>query len=98
VGILVTVWSLMWNPEDGSCRVSQYVAKVTIHDMAEHLKLILHSTSLLVLDDMIFLLFGIRRSHRGYPMLVFSDLKTVNLQLVSSPTAFDIAHCFSRFQ
>jgi len=47
VGIIVTVWSLMWSPEDGSCRVSQYVAEITIHDMAEHLKLILHSTSLL---------------------------------------------------
>lgn len=98
VGILVTVWSLMWSPEDGSCTVSHYVARVTIHDMAEHLKLILHSTSLLVLDDMTFLLFAISSSYRGYPMPVFSDLKTVNLQLVSSPTSFDIAHCFFRFQ
>lgn len=86
MGILVTVWSLVWSPEDGSYRVSQCVAKVTIHDMAEHLKLILHSTSLLVLGDMIFLLFAIRSSYAGYPMPMFSGLKTVNLQLVSSPT------------
>lgn len=88
----------MWSYEDGSCRVSQYVAKVTIHDMAEHLKFILYSTSLLFLGDMIFLLFATRSSYTGYPMPVFSDLKTVNLQLVSSPTSFDIAHCFFRFQ
>jgi len=93
LGILVTVWSLMWSPEDGSCRLSQHIAKVTIHDMAEHPKLILHSTSLLFLDDMIFLLFTTRSSYRGYHMPV-----TVNLQLVSSPTSFDIAHCFFRFQ
>lgn len=88
----------MWSPKDDSCRVSQYVAKVPIHDMAEHLKLILHSASLLLLDDMIFLLFAIRSSYTGYPMPVFSDLKIVNLQYVSSPTSFDIAHCFFRFQ
>lgn len=98
VRILVTVWSLMLSPENGSCRISEHVAKVTVHDMAEHLKLILHSTSLLVLDDIIFLLFAIRSSYRGYTLPVFCDLKTVNLQLVSSPTSFDIAHCFFRFQ
>lgn len=89
LGILVTVWSLMLSPEDGSCRLSQHIAKV----MAEHLKLILHSTSLLCLDYMIFLLFAIRSSYRGYPMPV-----TVNLQLASSLTSFDIAHCSFRFQ
>jgi hypothetical protein len=98
VGILVIVWSLMWSSENGSCRISQYVAKVTVHDMAEHLKLILHSTSLLVLDDMIFLLFAIRILYSGYTRPMFCDLRTVNLQLVSSPTSFDIAHCFFRFQ
>jgi len=85
------VWSLMWSPEDGSCRLSQHIAQVTIHDMAE--QLILRSISLLFLDDMIFLLFAIRSLYRGYPMPV-----TVNVQLVSSPTLFDIAHCFFRFQ
>jgi hypothetical protein len=82
----------MWSPEDGSCIVLQYVTKVTIYDMAEHLKLILHSTSLLFLDNMILILFAIRSLYRGYPLPMFSDLKTVNFQFVSSPPSFDIAH------